>query len=357
MKWPWQRPVEHRSSLTDQVVTAMLASASGGGTRPALATAALESAATLYASAMASCSISGPSVVTRALDASWRASVASSLIRTGQALYIIGADPAAGLALEPAASWDVYGGPRPETWYYRCERSGPSGTAWETHPAGGVLHLRWQVDPNRPWSGVSPLQRAADTGSLAAWIERRLSEEASAATGSFLPVAKFEPADGADLTDDDQADDPLGQLRADIGNAKGSTLLVESQMSLADSPASAPRRDYQVARFGANPPRDLIELREQVSRDVGSACGIPRALLDSTASGQASRESWRQFVSTPLSGLARRLEAQVLDQLGVQVVIDTAPLGGRDLAARASAFARLVKAGLPVDAARAAAGI
>ena len=54
----------------------------------ALATAALESAvATLYASALASCSISGPSSVTRALTADWRASAASSLIRTGQALY------------------------------------------------------------------------------------------------------------------------------------------------------------------------------------------------------------------------------------------------------------------------------
>ena len=85
------------------------------------------------------------------------------------------------------------------------------------------------------------MQHASDTASLSGWLERRLSEEASAATGSFLPVAKFEPADGADLTDDDQADDPLGQLRADIGNAAGQTLLVESQMSLADSPAS-PRR-------------------------------------------------------------------------------------------------------------------
>ena len=32
VKWPWRRPiVEHRSSLTDQVVTAILQSASGGG--------------------------------------------------------------------------------------------------------------------------------------------------------------------------------------------------------------------------------------------------------------------------------------------------------------------------------------
>ena len=357
MRWPWQAPiVEHRSSLTDQVVTALLASATGSGARPALATAALESAASLYASALSSCAISGPSVVTRALSADWRASAAASLIRTGQALYVVGADPVDGLLLGPAGHWDIFGGPNPASWYYRCERAGPSGTAWETRGAGEVLHLRWLTDPNRSWVGISPLQHAADTGAIAGWLEKRLSEEASGPVGSFLPVAKFEPADGADLNDPD-ADDPLGALRADIGGARGQTLLVESQMSLADSPASAPRRDYVVQRFGANPPRDLVVLREHVARDVGSACGIPRALLDSTASGQASRESWRQFVATSVSGLCRRLEAQVLDQLGVAVVIDTSPLDARDLAARASAFARLTKGGLTTEAARSAAGI
>ena len=95
MRWPWQSaPVEFRSSsLTDQVVTAILQSASGGASRPAYATAALESAAGLYASALSSCELSGPSSVTRALTADWRGAVASSLIRNGQCVFIIGADP------------------------------------------------------------------------------------------------------------------------------------------------------------------------------------------------------------------------------------------------------------------------
>ena len=357
MRWPWQRPiVEHRSAYTDQVVSALTLAASGGGARPALATAALETCATLYASALSSCSISGPSSVVAAFDATWRAAVASSLIRTGQAVYIIEASPGAGLALEPAASWDVMGGPRVSSWAYRVELAGPTATTWRTLPAGAVLHLRWQVDPARPWAGISPLQHASDTGSLSAWLEKRLSEEASSPVGSFLPVAKYEPVDDADLSDAD-ADDPLGQLRRDIGGARGQTLLVESQMSLADSPASAPRRDYQVARFGAHPPRDLVELREQVTRDIGSACGVPRALLDSTASGQAARESWRLFTATSIDGLARRIESQIGDQLGVEVAISTAPLGGRDVPARASAFRRLKEGGLSVAEARLAAGI
>ena len=144
------------------------------------------------------------------------------------------------------------------------------------------------------------------------------SEEASGPVGAFLPVARFEPAPDADL-DADDADDPLALLRRDIGAARGQTLLVESQMASADSPASAPRKDFQVARFGANPPRDLVELRQLVGRDIGAACGVPHGLLDSSASGQMAREAWRQFVSTSVDGLARRIEAQLLDQLGVEV--------------------------------------
>ena len=359
MRWPWQRPaVEHRSSLTDEVITAILASASGGGVRPALATAALETCATLYASALSACELSGPSSVTRALTADWRASVASALIRTGQALYIIGADPVDGLHLAPVSHWDVHGGPRPSSWVYRCELAGPSGTAWETHPAAAVLHLRWLVDPARPWAGVSPLQHAADTGSLSGWLEKRLSEEASGPVGSFLPVAKYDADPDADL-DADDADDPLSQLRRDIGAARGQVLAVESQMAAADSPASAPRKDFVVQRFGANPPEGLVELRTRVCLDVGAACGIPRGLLDGSSSGQAAREAWRQFIGTAVDGLARRIESQLYAQLGAEVAIDTAPLGGRDVQARAAAFRRLAgkEGGLTIDDARAAAGI
>ena len=360
MRWPWQRPaVEHRSSYTDQVVTAILQSASGGGVRTALATAALETCGTLYASALSACEVSGPSSVTRALGAEWRASVASALIRTGQALYLIDADPSAGLALAPVSHWDVHGGPDVASWLYRCELSGPSTTAWRTRSAGAVLHLRWLVDPARPWAGVSPLQHAADTASLSGWLEKRLSEEASGPVGSFLPVAKYETGEDADLDADDADADPLAALRRDIGSARGQVLAVESQMAVADSPATAPRRDFQVARFGANPPRDLVELRQHATLDIGAACGVPRALLDASTSGQAAREAWRQFVSTSVDGLARRLEAQVFAQLGVEVAIDTSTLGGRDVQARAAAFRRLAgkEGGLTIDDARAAAGI
>ncbi len=356
MKWPWSNApaVEHRSSFSDQVVSAILQSARGGGARDALATAAIETCAALYASALSACEITGPPSVTRALHASWRAACASELIRRGQCVYIIGADPVDGLSLRAASHFDIYGGADPP-WTYRVELTGPSSTRWETKESGEVLHLHWQTDHARPWMGISPMQRASDSGNLAAWIEKRLAEEASASVGSFLPVARY---DAPDL-DDDDADDPLSQLRRDIGAARGQTLLVETAMASADSPASAPRKDFQVSRFGASPPRELVELRRDVALDVAKTCGVPVALVSPTATGQGAREAWRTFVSSSVDGLLRRLEAQIVEQLGVKVTFDSSPLGGRDLLARAACFRRLVgKEGfVPVADARLAAGI
>ena len=341
MRWPWKRPiVEHRSSLTDAVVSAILQSASGGGVRPALATAALETVATLYASALSACAVSGPSSVTRALDATWRAATASELIRRGQCVYIIGADPVDGLSLAPAASWDVHGGALPASWVYRVQLAGPSGTAWETRVSGEVLHLRWLSDPASPWAGVSPLQRAVDTASLSGWLDKRLAEEASGPVGAFLPVAKYDANPDADL-DADDADDPLAALRRDIGGSEGPNAPRSSpKWRRRILRPVRPRKDFVVQRFGANPPRHLVELREQVTRDVGASCGDPARPTRLLGIGQASREAWRQFVSTSVDGLCRRLEAQLLDQLGVEVAIDSAPLGGRDLLARGATVFR-----------------
>ena len=174
---------------------------------------------------------------------------------------------------------------------------------------------------------------------------------------AFLPVARYDADPDADLADADPDADPLAALRRDIGGARGQTLLVETAMAVGGFSGQCPTQRFSGRRFGANPPRDLVELRANVTRDIGSACGIPRALLDSTASGQASREAWRQFVSTSVDGLARRIEAQLLDQLGVEVAIDSAPLGGRDLLGRAAVFRRLKEGGLTIDDARIAAGI
>ena len=157
MRWPWKRPaVEHRSSYTDAVVTAILQSASGGGVRTALATAALETVATLYASALSSCARSRGRRVSR--GRSMRPGgrlTASELIRQRPSASTSSARiRSAGLALGPCSHWDVIGGPRPSSWFYRVELAGPSGTAWRNAERWrSVLHHPLVDRPRAPMGG------------------------------------------------------------------------------------------------------------------------------------------------------------------------------------------------------------
>ncbi len=355
MRWPWQK-AEVRN-YTDSIVSALTAHAAGTGGITALSTAALQACAQLYANALGACAVTGPPGTVAAFDATWRSAVAASLVRYGSSVHTVSAHPQSGLVMRPAASWDMTGGSDPASWRYSIQRAGPSVTEFVKVPADEVLHLRWQVDPARPWIGVSPLAHAADTGGLAGWLDRRLREESSMPCGGIIPTSRFEPEDDANLGEN--ATDPLAQIRADLSGSKGQLLLLESGMASADSMASAPRRDWIASRFGADPPTGLIELRRDVGISVASACGIPSGLIGGSAaiSGQLARESWRQFVSTAVDGLCRRVESQVSSQLSITITIDSSPLGGRDVLARASAFRRLIEAGLSVADARSAAGI
>ena len=155
-----------------------------------------------------------------------------------------------------------------------------------------MLHLRWMVDAARPWAGVSPLSHAVDTGSLAGWLERRLSpKKHPGRSDSFLPVAKYDADPDADL--DDDADDPLAaaQARHWVG-AKGQVLGGrKSQMAAADSPASAPRKDFQVAAIRRESATTiLMELRQQVTHGtLAAACGDAKRRV--TRFSTASRPS------------------------------------------------------------------
>ena len=188
MRWPWSKP-EVRN-YTDAIISGLTSYAAGTGAITALSTAALQSCAQLYANALGACEVTGPPGTVRAFNASWRSAAAASLVRYGSAVHTVAAHPESGLVMRPVASWDMTGGPDPASWRYSVQRAGPSTTEYVKVPADEVLHLRWQVDPARPWLGVSPLAHAADTGGLAGWMDRRLREEASMPTGAIVPVAK-----------------------------------------------------------------------------------------------------------------------------------------------------------------------
>ena len=352
MRWPWQR-TEHRASATDALVSAIVAAAGNQGTGDHRAIAAVETAAGLYAAAFASATVETDDArVAARLTPSFLAMMARSLIRRGEFLAVLEATPARGLELLPAGSWDVRGGPVESGWWYRCDLAGPGGSTSRTVPSQQVLHVRFSVDPSRPWRGLSPLESASSTGALAANLEQRLAEETGASVGAWVPVPK---ADGDDPDDDD---DPLAKLRGDLRGAKGRAVLVESMATAwGEGPgASGQGAGWKQHRFGADPPDALGTLRTAVGLDVLAACGVPGALVMSETSTGA-REAWRRFVLSSCAGMA----ALIADELGAKLAptaITFDALYGRDLVGRSQALGRLVQqAAMPLDEARRVVGL
>ena len=251
--------------------------------------------------------------------------------------------------LLPAGSWDVRGPWREEEWFYRLDLFGPSGNVTRFVPASSVVHARYAVDPARPWLGIAPLQWARATGTLAANLEQRLAEETGGTVAHILPV----PQDGGDGT----ADDPLASLKSDIKAAKGGTVLSETTAAgWGEGKMSAPQRDWQPSRIGANPPPVLPALRTHVFEAVLSACGVPVGLV-TDADGTSQREAYRRWYATSVRALGDLVTEELSAKLETEITFDFSHLYATDLAGRAGAFAKLVAGGVGTDRALSIAGL
>ena len=201
-----------------------------------------------------------------------------------------------------------------------------------------------------PWRGLSPLESASSTGTLAANLEQRLGDEAGASVGAFIPTPK---ADGDDPDDDD---DPLAKLRGDLRSAKGRAVLVESMATAwGEGPGAAPHGDWRQHRFGADPPEVLEALRTSVSLDVLSCCGVPGALVTS-ATSTGAREAWRRFLFGSVAPLAKIVTEELAAKLSPEIGMDFEELRASDLAGRARAYKQLTEAGMDAGAAARIAG-
>lgn len=352
MRWPWSKrepePERRESvSFTDAVVAALTAQAAGTATGDPSAIAALEAAVALYTRAFAAATV-GPPEAAAVLTPAFRALLARNLIRRGEDVHQIMIDRGA-IRLQPIGSWDVRGGPAESSWWYRCDRFGPSGNLTELVPAAAVLHVRYAVDSARPWYGISPLGWARATGTLAANLETRLGEEAGGPVGHVIPV----PQDGGDGEDGD----PLAMFKADMKAAKGRTILAETTAAgWGEGRTAAPIADYKPQRFGANPPAALPSLRTEAGMSVLSACGVPVPLV-TDADGTSQRESWRRFVMGSVEPLLDLVRVEVEAKLETRVTFDLSSLWAHDLAGRASSFKAMVTAGMEIERAAGLSGL
>ena len=268
--------------------------------------------------------------------------IARDLIRRGESLFLIEVNNA-GLALRPAGSWDVRGGSKPDTWFYRLDTYGPSSNETRLVPSASVLHFRYAVDPAMPWRGVSALGFAAETGALHAGVQNALRSDMRAVPATVIPMPQQrEQPDDAD-------DDPLGPIKRALLGAGGKSVFVESMTgALGQDRQDAPRQDWQQKRLGANPPEALGELLKTTANMVLASTGVDPVIVGLQRSdGTAHREAYRRFERLTLQSLARLIQTELRSKLDApDLTISFNSLRSSDFAGLARAYKALKDSGM-----------
>ena len=320
--------VESRS-YSSTIVDALAAAVSGETAATAAATAAVEYSASVYGLAFASAESSHSALTPSVLER-----IGRCLVLKGEVVLLIevqGDD----VLLLPASSWAITGSPSPASWRYELTLPAPDGDLVRRVAGAGVVHLQYASGPH-PWKGCGPLQGARLSATLAANLEQRLGQEAGAKVGYLLPTP---------LAPDSPA---LTALKSDLGQLKGGVALVESaRQGLGAGAQAAPLKDWELKRFGMNPPESVVKLRHEAAQSVLLACGVP---------SEISREAYRQLLHGRIAPLARLVEAELSMKLEVPVVLNFDQLRAADIMSRARAWASLVTAGMDAEQAGRIAG-
>ena len=351
MRWPWRKRETRASStgFTDLVVAGLVSRAAGESLYTATATAAIESAATIWGSALASAEVVGDDRARMAVTRRYRALVGREMVRRGESVHVLAVDASGRVGLIPAASWDVNGGPDPRTWWYRADVFAPNAVNTLHLPRAAVVHAQWATNSEEPWRGRAPWSFANLSAAMLAALERRLGQEADMPTGALLPV----PADGGDGTDND----PLKALKTALGKLEGEYALIETTASgWGQGMSEAPRQDWKPSRLGANPPAVLQGLRTDAHEAILGACGVPVALV-ADRDGTAAREALRRFVTGIVEAKAAELADVLSEALETPVAFSFRSLWAHDLVGRVSSFQRLVDAGMDPGQARVVSGL
>ena len=341
MRWPWERLETRQETFTDAVVELIAAQSTGAAAADPAKIAAREIALGLWGRAFASARVL-PEYLSGALTPGVLSIIGRELIKRGEAVFQM--DVVDGqIRLHPVDTWDISGGADPSTWEYTVTRAGPSRTSTVSHLSErAIVHVRYAVDPNRPWRGVGPLDSAKTTATLAANVETRLSEELGQSAGEILPVP-----DGKTKT----------ELQIGLRAINGKLALVESTSAgWGDGSQGAPKRDLIQNRIGANPPAILATLRSDAALAVLAVCGVPTVILE-RADGTALREAWRQFLHSSVTPVADIVAAELSDKLDADIKLNFDGMFASDLSGRARAFQSMVGGGMPVEKAAALAGL
>ena len=347
MMFGWLKRREKRDLTqitSDRAITAAFGSTD---TADVTGTSAATTAATFMGRAFAAASVM-PSVERTGLSPAVLADIGAAFVTAGESVWMLSVEGGR-VKLYRAASWDIEGGPFEQRYHLRIP--GPTRQIDRVIPSEGVIHARVNTSTIAPFRGRSPLELAGFSASALANAERQLSQELSGSVGRLIPA----PLDQLDQ-DDAEGNNPLDELETSIANLKGRSALVPSMSGGWKDTLGGNVGDWRSQRIGADPPASVVELRRDGHAHMLAAAGIPPGLFDAKeASGL--RESLRQFLHLTVSPLARVLETEASEKLGVPVTFDFTATHASDVQGRARAAKALVDAGFSLAEAAAASGI
>ena len=239
------------------------------------------------------------------------------------------------LELLPSYATDVRGGsPVPADWIYWLTMPHPNGTQTTYARADAVAHFRWHCHPSQPWRGRSPLRLAKLSGETATAAERSMKDDLN------IPQTRFFQAGATN----EQAGLVSSWLRTGRGKIR--------------TASGGVRSESQLHVFGPSAPPGVVTTRTAAAVEVAGALGIPVALLDPGAVGQAQRESYRRLVLLTVNPMLAVVRDELSTKLGIpDLEMSTSELAATDIIARAKTVKALVDAGLPLSDAVTAAGI
>ena len=147
---PPRRP-EIRESYTEQVLSRLVSFAAGASDGAALG--AVETAARLWGSGLASATVSPTSSALRGVSPAVLDSIGRALCRQGESLHVIAVRQGR-VVLTPTASWNVLGSDDPASWLYQLTLNGPTTSRTITLPAASVLHVSMRRTRRAPGPDV-----------------------------------------------------------------------------------------------------------------------------------------------------------------------------------------------------------
>ena len=270
------------------------------------------------------------------------ASIARSMVSTGQSDWLINIGSAGEVVLLPCSVAAVVGGPDPRTWLYTMTLQGPSQMATVQRSGESVLSFRLRTDARSPWQG-RPAIDSTGTGQLLCQLESQMQDEAKVAPARVLTGGSISGQAG-DISD--------------TVKAGGIVTLIQAVASREDpSGVRAGTIKNEVSAAG-------VALHEQLSTLVCSALGCPSDLVLGSSSESGARESFRRLASTTITNILVTITREWELKLGTALQWDLDRLRSSDevsraraTGSRATAVQRLVQSGVELPQALAIAGI